>query len=294
MAVVCHDAGAANLIFAWLRDWAQLGLLNELDVRLVLEGPALLAWQTKSISLPRVCMYQELRTALAGANCVLTGTGWASQLEHEARKHAILLNITSIAVIDHWVNYPQRFERLGVVVLPNFIWVSDVYAANLAREHFKDIEVSELPNIYLTEMIKTIPPVTKQCCNLLYVLEPIRSDWGRGIPGEFQALDYFAKNINLITDRQPINIILRPHPSDPAEKYLSWIRAHSDLKPELDQFKNLNDSIANSRWVVGVETFAMVVALEAKRETWSAMPPWGHECRLPQVGIKHLKQKAAT
>ena len=143
-------------------------------------------------------------------------------------------------------------------------------------------------------MVKTIPPVTKQCCNLLYVLEPIRSDWGRGIPGEFQALDYFAKNINLITDRQPINIILRPHPSDPAEKYLSWIRSHCDLKPELDRFKNLNESIANSRWVVGVETFAMVVALEAKRETWSSMPPWGHECRLPQVGIKHLKQKAAT
>lgn len=288
VAVVCHDAGAANLIFAWLKDWARLGLLKKFEVRCVLEGPALLSWQEQLFSMPNVSMHFELSTAMAGAKCVLTGTGWASQLEHNARNLASLLSIPSIAVIDHWVNYPQRFERAGTVVLPDLIWVSDAYAADIARTQFKDIEVFELPNTYLSEMTKAIPPVATECNNLLYVLEPIRTDWGRGIPGEFQALDFFAKNINVITGKEPRNVVLRPHPSDQPEKYISWIRSQSDLNPVLDQCKNLKDSIANSRWVVGVETYAMVVALGASRETWSSMPPWGHTCRLPQTEIKHL------
>ena len=289
VAVVCHDAGSANLIFAWLRDWARLGLLNQIEIRLVLDGPAYSAWQVQKISLPCVEIHAELITALTGANCVLTGTGWASELEHEARKISSLMGVQSIAVIDHWVNYSQRFERAGLLVLPDVIYVSDPYAAKIAKEEFKNIKVTELSNAYLRDMIKDIPPVRDDCNNLLYLLEPIRTDWGRGLAGEFQALNFFVENMNVITVDFPENIILRPHPSDELGKYDTWILSQPDLKFKLDQFENLKDSIANARWVVGVETYAMVVALESKRETWSSMPPWGHKCRLPQKNIKHIK-----
>jgi hypothetical protein len=51
----------------------------------------------------------------------------------------------------------------------------------------------------------------------------------------------------------------------------------------------LNQAIANAKWVVGAETFAMVVAAAAGRQTYSSLPPWAHRCSLPQSAIKHLR-----
>lgn len=292
VAVVCHDAGAANLVFAWLRNWAQLGFLDQHEFRLVLQGPAHLAWQAQALALPHVQVHAELNSALAGAHCVLTGTGWASSLEHDARKLAVLMHIPCIAVIDHWVNYKPRFERAGEVVLPNTIWVSDSYAADIAKQTFNGISVIKLPNVYLQNMVKAIPPVPHDCRNVLYVLEPIRNDWGRGVAGEFQALDFFVQELPQMVGHQTVHIALRPHPSDAPGKYDAWIQAHSHLNVGLDAHPSLNQAIANAKWVVGAETFAMVVAAEAGRQTYSSLPPWAHRCSLPQTAIKRLRDGA--
>lgn len=289
VTVVCHDAGAANLVFAWLRDWAHCGLLDQHEFRLLLQGPALVAWHAQAVTLPNMQLHTELHTALAGAYCVLTGTGWASSLEHDARKLARLQHIPSIAVIDHWVNYQPRFERAGEVMLPDAIWVSDPYAADMATQIFKGIPVIELPNVYLQAMVKAIAPVQPDCRNLLYVLEPIRNDWGRGLAGEFQALDFFAQHVVQIVGAQPVHISLRPHPSDAPGKYDAWIKAHAHLNVGLDTHPTLNQAIADAKWVVGAETFAMVVADAAGRQTYSSLPPWAHRCSLPQRSILHLR-----
>jgi len=288
VAVVCHDAGAANLIFAWLCQWSHLGVLGQHEFRLVLEGPALLAWHAQALTLPRMQLHTELNSALAGANCVLTGTGWASDLEHEARKLANLQKISCVAVIDHWVNYKQRFERAGEVVLPDTIWVADPYAADMANALFKNAHVIELPNLYLRDMVKAISSVSSDCCTLLYVLEPIRTDWGRGTPGEFQALDFFVQHLNLIVGNLPVHVSLRPHPSDAPGKYDSWIKKHNEINIDLNTQPDLGMAIEHAKWVVGAETFAMVVANAAGRQTYSSLPPWGHRCQLPQSEIKHL------
>ena len=274
VAVVCHDAGAANLVFAWLREWTELGLLEEFKLKLLLQGPAEKIWLQNPVPLTQMEWLTELSSGLKGCQTVLTGTGWASTLEHAARQMALSLQIPSIAVIDHWVNYHQRFERQGLVVLPSQIWVSDPDAESLVKTFFKDVPVLTLPNAYLRDLIKDIPPVEQGCLNLLYVLEPLRTDWGRGQLGEFQALDYFVKNLKKIVGDKPVQITLRPHPSDPAGKYDAWIHSHAYLNIQLDSHIDLKGAITQARWVVGAQTFAMVVANAAGRETYSSLPPW--------------------
>ena len=288
VAVVCHDAGAANLVFAWLRHWFDAGLLDQHKFNLVLQGPAEKAWQHHPVPLPHLELHNSL-DAIEGCHSVLTGTGWASNLEHQARQTAQALDIPSIAVVDHWVNYPMRFERDGVVVLPAQIWVADVAAARLAQAQFEGVPVLELPNVYLHQLVRHIPPVPDDCRNLLYVLEPLRNDWGRGVQGEFQALDFFVQHLTEVVGQGPVHITLRPHPSDPADKYTAWMQAQGSLNIQLDQQTDLNLSIAQARWVVGVESFALVVASAAGRETFSSLPPWAHRCRLPQANIRHLQ-----
>lgn len=289
VTLVCHDAGAANLIFAWLADWSKYGLLHRFEFKLCLRGPAEKIWKLNPVPLPQMQWHTELNNAVTDSQTVLTGTGWASSLEYDARRLASMAKISSIAVIDHWVNYLQRFERDGTLVLPDEIWVSDSYALEKAHQLFTNIPVIELTNTYLNNLIKDIPPVAIDCNNLLYVLEPIRNDWGRNILGEFQCLDFFAKHMGKVLGQKMPHIFLRPHPSDPPGKYAAWIKKNAHLKPKLDGHASLNAAISNARWVVGAETFAMVVALCSGRRTFSTLPPWADKCRLPFSEILHFK-----
>ena len=106
-AVIAHDAGAANIILAWVR--AGLAPAD----RIYLEGPAARLWDGP--------VKASLEEVLDGAAAVLTGTGWQSDVEFDARKQAAQRGLHTIAVIDHWTFYDTRFVRNGETVLPDEI-----------------------------------------------------------------------------------------------------------------------------------------------------------------------------
>lgn len=287
LAVVCHDAGAANVIFAWLRRLATAGASDTSQWRLLLDGPARQLWRANPVV--GVMEALNLAAALDGARVLLSGTGWASELEHCARISARNQQIHSVAVIDHWSNYAMRFERCGQVALPDELWVTDQYAANEARRCFPATPVRQHPNLYLQEAVNAIRPLQERDDGLLYLLEPIRANWAEKGGGEFQVLDYFVANMRSVTGNAAFTFRLRPHPSDPPGKYDSWILRHLELGARLDDSQLLSDAISRARWVVGAESFAMVVALTAGRTVLSTLPPWAHRCRLPHSEIIHLR-----
>ena len=57
VSVVCHDAGAANLVFAWLREWAEASSLDKHELKLLLQGPAKKAWQLEPVPLLQMHSY---------------------------------------------------------------------------------------------------------------------------------------------------------------------------------------------------------------------------------------------
>lgn len=287
LAVVCHDAGAANIIFGWLRHHLAVDSDAEKNWRVCLDGPARNLWLADS-ALSKIQLVDDLGCACSGVATILSGTGWASDLEHRARVIAKENKQYSLAVIDHWVNYAPRFSRNGQMVLPDTIIVTDHYAEAEAKRSFPDLPIVVYPNQYLLDSLAKISPATDDG-GILYVLEPIHAPWAKDYPGEFQALDFFVANsAKLFPDGIPA-IRLRPHPSDVAGKYDNWIFMNSELQVSLDTHASLVDSITCATWVLGAETYAMVVALEAGRHVVSTLPTWGHACRLPHEGIIHLR-----
>ncbi|WP_439567625.1 hypothetical protein [Sphingopyxis sp.] len=282
VAVVAHDAGAANIIIAWI---ARAG--KAADFRIVLAGPAATLWQRRfGMWAPDM----SLEAALDGAASVLSGTGWAGDLEHRARVLATEAGLRSVAVLDHWVNYPMRFERAGRRQLPGEFWVTDPHAARIARADFPGVPVAEKPNYYLAEQVAAAGPQPLDG-PVLFVAEPARSDWGRDQAGEFQALDYFAAERDRLGIRSDMPLVIRPHPSDSAGKYDGWIDAHPGAS--LDMSPDLAMAIRGSAWVAGMNSFAMVVALAAGRRVICSLPPWAPACVLPHRGIIHLKELTA-
>lgn len=288
LAVVCHDAGAANLIIAWLWDYAG-------QPRVCMEGPARILWENafpKTGTLP-------VEEALNNAASLLSGTGWASDLEHEARRLARTMGNRNIAVLDHWTNYRERFVRGGELILPDELWVADMDAEAEARRCFPAMPVRQLPNLYLEKLAREVAahgpaPARRDPRNILYALEPVRQDWGRsGEPGEIQALAFFLENLPALGIDEHVKIRLRPHPSDPPGKYDDWPLRYPQFDLAVEEGSALAEQIAWADWVVGCETFALVIALQAGRIAVSTLPPWAPSCRLPQQDLLHLRDLLA-
>ncbi len=278
-AVVCHDAGAANIVLAHLKAHPEHPWLP------VIQGPALALWQ--STGLPH--RLQALEPALQQAQSVLSGTGWATDLEHRARLLAQQRGLPSAAVIDHWVNYEARFQRDGHTVMPDEIWVTDSDALQIAMATFPGVAVALQPNLYLQEQVQAMGHYgPAQAGRVLYLLEPIRYTWpGLQQPGEFEALDYFVKHLAALQVVSP-SLRLRPHPSDAAGKYDDWMAAQTAIDVALDTSTSLAQAIAQAQWVVGCETAALAVALAANKQVMSSLPPQAPRCRLPHAGLLHL------
>ncbi len=287
LAIVAHDAGAAAHIFSWLDS----GFININECRFCLDGPAKKLFKSLKPKIKLFSIYE----VLAHADTLISGTGWSSSLEHNARALAKEKGIYSVAVIDHWLNYSERFIRKDIQVLPDTIWVSDEYAHLEAKSCFPDIEIVQQRNDYLKSNIEAVLAHSyvkqEESTNVLYLLEPIRDIWADdAISGEFQALDYFINSIPSLDFGKKYSIILRPHPSESLNKYDKWIESLDSPHIRIEKEQSLPELLAWSDIVVGCETYAMVIALSVDKRVISSLPKNAHSCRLPHENIERLNQ----
>lgn len=285
IAVISHDAGGAEILSSYVRRM-------EIDCICVLDGPACKIFERK---VDRV-KTGSLEAAVNQCTRVICGTSWNSDIELTAIKLARLSGKPSVAFVDHWVNYRERFIRSGEIILPDEIWVGDVMAKTIAEDVIPNIIVTLVDNPYLRDIREEL--LLNQPCrssvskssNVLYVCEPISVHallrhgdarfWGYS---EDDALRYFLSNISAIG--KPIDqIVIRPHPSESFDKY-AWIRNEFELPIALGGARTLLEEIRDSDIVVGCESMALVVALHAGKNVISCIPPHGRPCTLPYPDI---------
>jgi hypothetical protein len=287
VAVCCHDVGGANLIAAWLAA-EPVG-----ELRLCAQGPAR---EIFASVLPQYAP-APLEVALDGAACLLSGSGWGGDLEHDARVAARRNGIASLAVLDHWVNYRARFVRNDTEALPDAFVVTDAAAARLAQDTFGDTRpILTWRNRYLENEAARVCSLSAQSpatppARLLVVLEPVREDWVREAPqaAEFRALDYLMENLAALTPRpDELQIRLRPHPAEPESKYQAWARRQRHAHVEVSTPAPLASDLAWADAVAGLQSYALVVALASNRRAISYLPPGAPPCSLRYPGVERL------
>ena len=292
--ICCHDAGAATLIREWFIPYLS-------KVNFYIEGPAVNIF--KKYKIRRI--YNDLEISISKCNLLITGTGWSSNLEHKARKIAKKYSIKSIAVIDHWVNYDERFIRGKEKIMPDLIWVSDDYSYEKANQHFPKIEIMKLKNIWLEKIKKKVKNSKDLNINkkkylpkkLLYFTEPIRLKWEGNEIGEIQALNYFFNKLMRLSQLSHISSIekieelrIRIHPSEQEKKYKKFLSNVNNKFPiYFDKYESLEESLINADACFGCETQALVVSLHCNIPTYCTIPSWGNKCRLPHKEIIHIK-----
>jgi hypothetical protein len=301
-AVVACDAGASAHIAAWLAPCPSLG-------KYCLDGPAVGIFEAAfEASIDR---RYSLSQVICGSELVITGTGWSSDLEHRARVFAKELGIPSVAVLDHWCNYRDRFRRDGEEQLPDAFWVADRESFAIATVTFPNIPVLQLPNYWLDALRSKVEALRRihnrqprrPARRLLYLLEPIRVPWSQGPSaaseaGEIQGLRYWLQQLPHLIEQGWVApqceleaLALRPHPSEPVGKYDALIaEATSSWPIQLDRAPALAEALAWADAAFGCETQALVTAMACNLPAFSTVPPWAPPCRLPQAELHHLSQ----
>jgi hypothetical protein len=293
IALVSHDAGGAEILASYVRKHA-------LDCAFALDGPARSVFERK-LGAVRVTTVED---AIARARWLLCGTSWQSDIEWHAIGLSREAGKRSVAFIDHWSNFRDRFVRLGKVQLPDEIWVGDDIAEQLAQKCFPGTLIKLVPNPYFEELRQEI--AGKQVrqphsggLDALFVSEPLQEHGQREFGNElhwgyteFDALRYFLSNIDLLG--VPVRkVVVRPHPSEPADKY-DWVSSEYGSTVVPGGKRTLHEEIADCDLVVGCESMAMVVGLVAGRRVVCCIPPGGRPCALPQPEIESLQRMAAA
>ena len=290
LCVVSHDAGGAEVLASYVARMAE-------PCFLVLEGPALKVFERRLGSVSPV----SLEHALACCDQVLTGSSWQSDLEWRAISAAKAAAKSVTTFLDHWGHYRERFIRHSSECLPDFIWVGDAVAKQLADSLFPSIPVQLVPNPYFEDIREEISRYESRGAifagnglRVLFVCEPLSEHglkefgderhWGYT---EFDALRYFFENRSLL-GKPLISLVVRPHPSEARGKYDNIVSEFGSLA-QVGGVKSLLEEVAECDVVAGCESMAMVVGLIAGRRVIAAIPPGGRSCALPQSEIESLQ-----
>lgn len=289
LVVISHDAGGAEVLSSYVR---QRGI----DCLYVLEGPAREIFERKLGPVETIPIEEAIQLAAS----ILCGTSWQSDLEFRAIKLARSAGKRSVAFLDHWVNYRERFVRLNETCMPDEIWVGDSVAEKLATRIFPNTQIRLVENPYFHEILEELAafsvqrPSDKASVSVLYVCEPVREHalrqfgderhWGYV---EEEALRYFLANVSAL-GKSIDRILIRPHPSEPNNKY-NWAQQEFDLPIAQGGLRPLLEEIAAADVVVGCESMAMAIGLFADKRVVSCIPPGGKRCALPQSQIESLQ-----
>lgn len=284
--IVSHDAGGAEILAAWVRQKPNL------ECELLLEGPARKVFRRYD---PKVAWSGADRlTAVQPGDLVLTGTGWASDLEKRAIAFAKRQGVRVASFIDHWVNYRERFTFEGRLILPDEIWVGDDDARCIAQGEFPDTQIVLVPNPYLQAFRREFQaraPIVREPGGLriLYVCEALSEGGRRADQPETRAIQRFlswwsSQGWDAKTDR----IRLRLHPAENPDKYRLFLDTVNNVKIEVGAPAALAQDCAWADWVVGMSSMALVSALSVGKVVFSCMPTAQDACPLPQAGISRI------
>lgn len=277
VAVVAHDAGGAAILASYVAQ-------KKLDALFVLDGPAELIFQQRLGEIRAV----SLTEALATCDWVLTGTGWETEFEWQAIWQGRAAGKYVVTFLDHWVNYPARFVWNSMTCYPDEIWVGDEHAAGIARKSLPELTMRQVDNPYFSyfvsevERISAIDSVRPNGKNILFVCENINRDGFH----QNDAIRYFMSNLDSI-GVDVGQILIRPHPSESAEKYY-WVAGEFGWDVRISDGASLEEEMALSDIVVGCTSMAMALAVMAGRRVISCIPDEKVPLTLPFEQIEKL------
>tara|TARA_B110000438_G_C15784680_1_gene637835 strand:+ start:254 stop:802 length:549 start_codon:yes stop_codon:yes gene_type:complete len=142
-SIISRDAGGAELA-------CRFALNQKEKFCLALSGPAIKIFKKKYKNIKIMSKI----SAIKKSDWVLCSTGTTSNFE----KNGIILAKKNkkkvVALLDHWVDYRNRFIKEKRLILPNEIWVTDKYALKIIKKEKFETKIVLKTNFFFKEFKK--------------------------------------------------------------------------------------------------------------------------------------------
>lgn len=282
IGVVAHDAGGANVLSSYCKRMPG-------NYRYFLQGPAKAIF-SKNLSVESE---EDLEKFVSDCHRFLIGTSGNSDFERSLIVRARKLRKETIAILDHWTNYRERFILSGDLVLPDKFITLDKYAFQIAKQTFPECNIEEINNPYLeefhnhfVEMTSRLP--TSQKSEILYISEGFSEQNLEGKEDSSKDFEYFQKFLNVRTRLfgSHLNLRIRLHPSEDLTKFEQFKNLESDFL-QSDSTMDLALDLSRANCVVGVSSMALVLASVCGVPTFSLLSN-PEESKIPIPGINYI------
>lgn len=253
--VILNDPGGANIVLSYIVNNFKVGSFD-----IVNKGPVEVStYKTKSLLFNEITIQQSIiNIENKKYSAVFTGTSKFGDLEFFLTGFARVKGIQVASLLDHWVNYRERYTRYDETIVPSEVWVSDDKALLMAANIFKNqVPIRKIDNHYVNDTVCYIKE-NYQPTNIIYLSQPDVENQS--------AIDKLKNKFKNET------IYVKPHPKDNTE-YLE-----KTIKTEL------KFALLSAKMVFGHDTMAMHIADLAEIPTYT----FKGEIQIPRGNIKHF------
>jgi hypothetical protein len=261
---VCNDAGVSEIL-------SEIAIILQSDFKILyhLSGPAEDIFHRKGVlekSIP-------LDDLILKADTIVTGTGWQTSLERDARETAKRMSKKCFAVLDHWQEYRSRFrDPNGEFTFPDEILVTDTLALTLASAQIPEVPVQLIRDFHIDRLIKEVIDTTLIKHDDLFPILYLSDGQPYSIDSEFSQINQIAKlskfrnKVETVIGAPLAQINIRPHPAD-----ISWNSPPSEILGISIKIANgtLLETIVKSSLVIGTDSMAMYIAMRLGKRTLS-------------------------
>ena len=200
VAIISSDSGGAEILSSFVKKYKS-------NYKFTLSGPAKKIFEKKYKKIKNLNLIENINFA----DLVITGTGLETKLELNAILKSKKKKKKVFSFIDHWVNYRKRFLWKKKLILPDEIWVGDIYAKNKALKIFKNVRL--IPNPYFEESLQNFKLFSRKKKNgsILYASSNIDRLNNKKLNDRI-IFEKFLKYISIKNNFK--KIIIRCHPSE--------------------------------------------------------------------------------
>jgi hypothetical protein len=256
IGVAANDAGGAEQI-VWL-----IRKMNY-KVKAYLDGPAIRIFERSGIDYEVINSISEL----IDSELVITGSGWMSPLENEVIRQCQTSRIACVTLLDHWVNYHERFLK-DPDVTPNMLAVTNLPALILANKVFPGKPIWLLPDFQI-ESYKVSISKENSRRNVLVLFEPSPTLASIFYITSEMEEELIKRAFQLKESKGLGHVELRLHPSqDRDSQRVSNLRVKYP-QMLLSRKDDLVDDLRSSAVVLGFSTYGLYISAMCGMDTRS-------------------------